>query len=163
MDPFRQNLSPRKIKASPTAPMRREPACLARTKIFTPIPKNARPNNQAPIRCTRVGFGDPFQRKASTILPFRSVSGQTIFRCLAWMSSMNRRGSRCRFSSLTSMLPASFRSPRFLPRSSGTPARRSRPPPASPTAFPRWPRSPPDCSASTRSPPPLPKRRGALQ
>jgi len=42
---------------------------------------NVKPKTHAPTRWTSGASEDPFHRNSSTLRPFRSVSGQTVFLC----------------------------------------------------------------------------------
>jgi len=62
---------------------------MANPNRTNPFPMKPNPNIQAAIRWTMVGAGDPLQKKASTERAFRTMSGKTMFRWLALVSSIN--------------------------------------------------------------------------
>ncbi len=85
--PLRNILAPSRINATENI-LEKNPSPLVVSRNTMPITTIVSPRIHAPIRWTIVGLGEPLHKNASTLRPFRTVSGKTIFRCLASRSSM---------------------------------------------------------------------------
>jgi hypothetical protein len=104
-NPLRNTFAPTRIEPTEII-LERNPSPLVRSRRRRPNPTKVSPKSHAPILWTRLGFGEPLQRKASTLLAFLTVPGKTIFFCLSWRSSTRCSRPSCRRWLMTSYSPA---------------------------------------------------------
>jgi hypothetical protein len=91
LNALRVTLAPKARSNKPKTAIIGECSSRASTTVKKPPKaKKLRPHIAMPTRCTLVALGEPFQSKASTLLAFKTVSGQSTFRCLVSTSSNSR-------------------------------------------------------------------------